>query len=196
MMKLDKSNGYERIATMYIEARGKKINGIGASTVRSWAGRQPRTATILDIGCGTGFPITKVLVEEGMKVYGLDASETMIHAFRLNFPTLPSVCEPVEESSFFNRSFDGIVAWGLLFLLGEEVQEIVIRKAASALGTKGSFLFTAPSQRIDWKDAMTGANSFSLGKEKYKELLSASGLSLVEEFGDEGGNYYYNAIKI
>lgn len=48
---------------------------------------------------------------------------------------------------------------------------------------------------VDWDDAMTGRRSASLGSEKYQELLSASGLSLIEEFEDEGGNHYFNAIK-
>jgi hypothetical protein len=49
---------------------------------------------------------------------------------------------------------------------------------------------------MDWKDAMTEQDSISLGTEKYQELLTASGLSLVEEFEDEGENHYYHAVKI
>jgi hypothetical protein len=57
-------------------------------------------------------------------------------------------------------------------------------------------LFTAPYQETEWVDIMTGQYSRSLGAEKYNELLSASGLSLIEEFDDEGKNHYFNAIKI
>jgi hypothetical protein len=49
--------------------------------------------------------------------------------------------------------------------------------------------------QVEWMDAMTGRRSVSLGAEKYKELLSVSGFSLLEEFIDEGENYYFSAVK-
>ncbi|HMI63810.1 MAG TPA: class I SAM-dependent methyltransferase, partial [Puia sp.] len=42
-------------------------------------------------------------------------------------------CESVERSSFFNRSFDGVIAVGLMFLLSEETQRTLIPKMAAAL---------------------------------------------------------------
>lgn len=193
---IDKSNGYEEIAMTFVHLRGKSVLGIGSSSVRSWSRTLPPNSTILELGCGTGLPISRVLIDEGMNVYGVDASPAMIRIFQQNFPGVPVACEAVEESLFFNRKFDGIVAWGLVFLLSEEVQKEVLRKAAGVLNVGGKLLFTAPSQKTEWKDIMTGQRSTSLGAEMYKKLLSASGLSLVEEFEDEGENHYYNAVKI
>jgi SAM-dependent methyltransferase len=193
---MDKSNGYEGIATKFMEIRGKSASGIGTSVVRNWAQTLPKGSTVLDLGCGTGIPISNVLADEGMKVYGIDASASLINAFRQNFPTAPAVCESVEESLFFARKFDAIISWGLLFLLSQDAQAKVINNAGNALRTGGKLLFTAPYQETVWKDVMTGQYSRSLGAEKYKELLSESGLSLIEEFEDEGENHYFNAIKI
>ncbi len=78
MTEMDKSNGYEGIAAMYIKARGQTASGIGALTVHSWAKTLPPNATVLDLGCGTGIPISKVLLEEGIRVYGVDASQAMV----------------------------------------------------------------------------------------------------------------------
>lgn len=193
---MDRSNGYEHIATRFIKIRGQAVNGIGTSTVRNWIKALPQGSAVLDLGCGTGIPISKVLIDEGMTVYGIDASATLIEAFRQNFPGSPVVCEPVEDSLLFNRKFDAIISWGLMFLLSENTQKKVIQKAGDALLAGGKLLFTAPYQETEWKDVMTGQCSISLGAEKYKELLSASGLSLIEEFEDEGGNHYFSAIKI
>lgn len=192
---MDKSNGYQAHAPTYINARGNKLNGIGTPEVRRWAKALPAPATVLDLGCGTGWPVSKVLVEEGLNVYGIDASPAMVQEFRKNFPNNPVVCEAVEDSSFFDRQFDAIIAWGLMFLLPENAQETAIQKAANALHAGGKFLFTAPSQNIHWEDAITGMKSISLGAEKYRELLAVSGLLLVEEFEDVGQNHYYHAIK-
>jgi cyclopropane fatty-acyl-phospholipid synthase-like methyltransferase len=193
---MDKSNGYENVAPRFIQARGQAVNGTGTSAVRTWARTLSVSATVLDLGCGTGVPVSKVLMEEGITVYGIDASPTLAEAFRQNFPHAPVICEAAEDSSFFNRKFDGIIAWGLMFLLSKEAQAIVIQKAANALPTGGKLLFTAPYQITGWKDVMTGQHSASLGAEKYKELLSTAGLQVVEESEDEGENHYFHAIKI
>jgi len=193
---MDKSNSYEGIAEIFVKGRGRAINGIGASSVRGWAKSMPPGSVVLDLGCGTGIPVSKILIDEGMKVYGIDASPTMAKVFHQNFPDMPIACEAAEESSFFNRQFDGIIAWGLMFLISVESQIMLSKKAAMALKTGGKFLFTSTYSAIAWDDAMTEQPSRSLGAEKYKELIAASGLSLIEEFEDEGENYYFNAVKI
>lgn len=193
---MDKSNGYETHATTFIRCRSKGINGVGAPSVRLWARSLPPNATVLDVGCGIGDPISKALVDEGLTVYGIDASPSMVQIFKQNFPNIPVACEAAEDSSFFNRQFDAIIAWGLVFLLPEQIQEVVIQKMANALSAGGKLLFTAPSRSMKWEDAITEIESISLGAERYKELLFASGLSLIEEFEDEGENHYYHAEKV
>lgn len=192
---MDKSNGYEDHAETFIRCRSKGIDGVGAASVRLWAKSLPPNATVLDIGCGIGDPISKVLVDEGLNVYGIDASPSMVQGFKQNFPNFPVACEAAEDSSFFNRQFDAIIAWGLMFLLPVETQEVVIQKMANALSIGGKLLFTAPSRSMKWEDAITEIESVSLGAERYRELLAASGLLVVEEFEDEGENYYYHAVK-
>jgi predicted TPR repeat methyltransferase len=193
---MDKSHGYEDIAPLFINSRGKATEGIGASQVRDWVREFPKNSVFLDLGCGTGIPVSKIIMDAGMTVYGVDASPTMVKTFCENFPGVPVACEAAEESSFFNRSFDGIISWGLLFLLPKKSQEIIIKKSSEALCKGGRFLFTATSIQAEWKDAMTGRDSLSLGAEKYRELIKASGLSLLEEFEDEGENHYYHCVRL
>jgi 2-polyprenyl-3-methyl-5-hydroxy-6-metoxy-1,4-benzoquinol methylase len=150
---------------------------------------------VLDLGCGSGIPISQILVGEGLTVYGLDASPTLVAAFREHFPDAPVACEAVEDSTFFHRLFDGIVAWGLLFLLPPETQVSLLQRMAAALTAGGRLLFTAPAQACTWRDALTGWLSRSLGAEAYKEILVAAGLSLIGEYDDEGQNHYYDAAR-
>ena len=192
---MDKSNGYEGVALRFINDRGRAIQGVGTSAVRQWARTLSPGSTVLDIGCGTGIPISNVLIDEGLTVYGIDASPTLVNTFRQNFPTSPVICESVEDSSFFNRQFKAIIAWGLLFLLPEKSQALVLQKAANALQTGGKLLFTSPYQSTQWQDVMTEQGSLSLGGDAYKALLFASGLALLEEFEDEGENHYFSAVK-
>jgi SAM-dependent methyltransferase len=188
----DKSNGYERVASEFISGRAR---GIGASVVAEWARALPPAAAVLDLGCGPGVPISETLVNAGFRVYGVDASTTMVAAFQARFPQVPVQCAAVEKSDFFGRTFDAIVAWGLLFLLDADTQRRLIAKTARALTAGGRMLFTAPRKACSWRDAMTGQISISLGFDEYRRELEASGLSLVGTRTDEGENHYYLTIK-
>jgi len=192
---IDESNGYDGVAELYIKMRGRAINGIGSATARAWAQTLKAGSEVLDIGCGTGIPVTRILLEAGLKAYAVDASPKMVADFRQNFPDVPVVCEPAERSPFFNRSFDGIISVGLVFLLSEGSQRALIPKMAMALRPGGKLLFTAPFDRVEWKDIMTGQLSRSLGAEEYRALILGSGLSVGEELHDEGGNYYFSGIR-
>lgn len=191
------ANGYERISAEFLARRGKagSTGGVGTSHVRAWAHTLSPGAEVLDLGCGSGFPITKVLIDAGLRVSAVDASPTLVAAFRHNFPAIPVACETVEESSFFKRTFDATLAWGLWFLLPVAVQRELPHRLAAILRPAGRLLMTAPAQPLTWLDAMTGEESRSLGAETYRQLLQEAGLSVVREYEDEGENHYYDAVK-
>jgi 2-polyprenyl-3-methyl-5-hydroxy-6-metoxy-1,4-benzoquinol methylase len=188
----NKSNGYEHVAETFMRVRNAKI---GVATVYEWSKMLPSGASVLDLGCGHGIPISRELVSGGFSVYGIDASSTMLSEFHRNFPQCPTECESVEKSTFFGRKFDGIIAWGLIFLLTPLAQEQVIRKVAMALNSGGQFLFTAPQKPGTWDDALTGRRSASLGAARYREILQDHSLQLIRERDDEGGNHYYFVMQ-
>ena len=189
-MSIDSSNGYEQHAGEFMRNRSRII---GVDVIRQWCRGLPRGAATLELGCGFGMPISETLVQEGLSLFAVDASAAMVAAFRERFPNVPVECAPAESASFFNRTFDAVVSWGLLFLLTPETQRTVIRKAAGVLEPGGQFLFTAPSQVTSWNDNLTGRESVSLGFDAYVAELQASGLVLDRTATDEGDNFYYFA---
>jgi 2-polyprenyl-3-methyl-5-hydroxy-6-metoxy-1,4-benzoquinol methylase len=187
----DPSNGYEAVASEFMRRRER--SSIGVATVRMWARSLPRGGAILDLGCGSGVPIATALSDDGFMVYGIDASASLAEAFRHRVPRAHVACEAIEDSRFFGRALDGVIAIGVMFLLPAEVQRCLIRRVAAALSPGGRFLFTSPAQVCEWADVLTGKTSHSLGAEEYEAALSAAGLSLVGEYEDEGENHYYDA---
>ena len=195
----DGSNGYEGIADLYIAGRGTRArvgDSVGAAVVKAWAEAFPAGATVLDLGSGPGEPSTRILQEAGLTTYAVDASPTMVAAFRERFPGVPIERNTVQASEFFNRTFSGVLAWGLLFLLEPAAQALVIEKVARALEPRGRFLFTAPRLPLEWLDAMTGRRSQSLGEHAYEQLLRDAGLRWVAAAEDEGENHYYFVEKV
>jgi cyclopropane fatty-acyl-phospholipid synthase-like methyltransferase len=189
----DPSNGWEAVAAAFIEHAAQ--SSIGVATIRSWAQSLPRGATVLDFGCGPGGPRSGALFDAGLRVYGVDASPTLAAAYQRRFPDALVACEPAETSRLFDRSFDGVIAWGLLFLLPEARQKLVIARVGRAMLPGGRFLFTAPSQLCTWEDMSTGRASWSLGADAYKAELASAGLTVVAEYRDEGENHYFDAVK-
>lgn len=188
------ANGYEEFAADYLRLRGDAADrGMGVEQVRDWARRLPGRATVLDLGCGSGLPLTKVLVDAGLAVHGVDVSPTLVAAFRRNLPGVPVACEAVEDSSFFGRQFDAVLAWGLWFLLPADVQRALPGRLAAALVPGGRLLFTAPAEEGCWTDVLTGLESRSLGGPAYRRALAAAGLAVVREYEDAGQNHYYEA---
>jgi len=142
-------------------------------------------------------PITEVLVAEGLQVYGVDAAPSFVEAFRRNLPNTPVACEAIQDSKFFDRTFDGVLAWGLMFLLSPEDQRRLIQRIADILVPGGRLLFTCPAEIGSGNDAMTGLEFRSLGAEEYRRLLSAVGLSVARQYEDEDGgrNHYFDVVK-
>ena len=197
-VRMDRSRGYEAISQEFLARRGSgnsRSTGIGVKEVQKWARTLPRGSSVIDLGCGPGLPITAVLVGEGLHVFGVDAAPSFVAAFQRNLPGTPIVCEAVQESRLFDRTFDAVLAWGLMFLLRAEDQHRLVQRFAEILVPAGRLLFTSTAKPAVWNDAMTGLESRSLGAEQYRKLLGAVGISVVEEYEDEGENHYFDALK-
>jgi SAM-dependent methyltransferase len=195
---MDRSNGYEAVSEDFLAHRGNRTartTGIGVKEVRTWARTLRRSSSVIDLGCGSGYPITTVLVEEGLRAFGVDAAPSLVAAFQRNLPGTPVICEAVQESRLFDRTFDAVLAWGLMFLLQAEEQHRLIHRFAEILVPDGRLLFTSPAKPAVWNDAMTGLESVSLGADDYKHLLGSVGFSVVEEYEDEGENHYFEALR-
>src|ERR1700723_1137108 len=194
---MDRSNGYEAASEEFLAGRGSRSRstGIAVKEVWKWAATLPRGSSVIDLGCGPGFPITAALVDEGLHVFGVDAAPSFVAAFQRNLPGTPIICEAVQESRFFDRTFDAVLAWGLMFLLRSEDQHPLIQRFAEILVPGGRLLSTSTAKPAVSNDGMTGLESVSLGAEQYRKLLGAVGVSVAGEYEDEGKNNYFNAFK-
>lgn len=191
-MTTDASEGWDAVAERFMAARSV----IGADRVCAWARRTlPSQAKVLDIGCGSGVPISQALIEADFRVYGIDASPRLATAFARRFPDAPIACEAAQTSRFFGLTFDAAVAVGLIFLLNEKDQGTLIQAVSRALTPGGHWLFSAPQEDCEWDDVLTGRRSRSLGQDTYGELLGEAGLDLIGSDIDQGGNHYYHARK-
>jgi 2-polyprenyl-3-methyl-5-hydroxy-6-metoxy-1,4-benzoquinol methylase len=187
----DGANGYEEHAEIFMRARNLKI---GPSVMRKWASEFAPGSELLELGCGHGV-ISQILLEAGVKLSVVDASPTLLREFHKRFPDVEVECSTAQKSELLSRKYDGVVAWGLIFLLAETDQRSVLRRAADALRPNGRLVFTAPNEALTWTDSITERPSLSLGATFYEALLRDLGLDVSSGVIDEGGNSYYEGIK-
>ena len=186
---------YDLIAEWYATDRD---HGTGIPEVTALADSLPRGATVLDVGCGTGIPVTRALVAAGHAVLGVDSSTEMLRRFQVNCPGTQYLHAAIQSCDLEGRTFDAAVAWGVIFHLTREDQVRAFETIARAVKPGGPFLFTAGDEdgSIDGQP-MNGVpfryHSFSV--EGYGEVLGKSGFTLVETHVDPGGNIYYLARR-
>ncbi len=186
----DPASGWDAIADRFAALRSE----IGSDVVHRWARQLPSGAEIVDIGCGTGWPVAGVLADAGLAVSGIDPSRTLLAAFHETLPDAPTACELVQTNSFFDRRFDGAVAIGVLFLLSETDQRSAIARIAAALRPGGRLFFSAPRVACRWRDTLTGRMSLSLGEGGYRPLPAERGFDLLDLSNGARGNDYFDTI--
>ena len=191
---MDSVEAYEVHAREFLRQRDESL--VGSHVVKQRSHTLPAGASVIELACGGGRPITGVLSEAGLGLWAIDSSPTLVAAFRSRFPAIPVQCAKVQETDFFGRIYDAAVAIGLIFLLDEPDQAALIARIADIVVPGGRFLFTAPTQVHDWIDVNTGAACRSLGQARYGELLSKVGFRVVATFVDKGENNYYDAEKV
>lgn len=185
---------YDDIAEWFATTRDPAI---GVPELAAFAKTLPPRARVLDLGCGHGIPVSRLLLREGFDLTALDSSSEMVGRFRTHFPGVPARCLRVQDARFALESFEGVVAWGVLFHLSEAEQRATIDKVSAWLRPGGRFLFTSGDAPGMAESEMNGVafRYVSLGVDGYRGRLEGVGMRLVHHGPDAWGNHVYVAEK-
>jgi SAM-dependent methyltransferase len=190
---------YDLIADWYASDRSHAERPAGVPEVTNLALTLPRGARVLDIGCGTGIPLTRVLLDAGHQVLGLDSSARMLNLFRINLPGVPLVRGLVQDGGLADESFDAAIAWGIMFHLTQPEQIKAIAAVSRVLRPEAPFLFTSGDAdgRSPLEGTMNGVvfRYYSFRKDEYERILNEHGFTLVSVHADHGHNTYYLARR-
>lgn len=116
-------HGYDLCAAAYHEARRAEAN----SELVPLTKQLQDGAAILDIGCGTGVPITRTLAQHFV-VTGVDISSEMIRCARVNVPQGNFIHKDIMLVEFPPSSFNGAVAFYSIFHLPREEHAELFRR--------------------------------------------------------------------
>jgi 2-polyprenyl-3-methyl-5-hydroxy-6-metoxy-1,4-benzoquinol methylase len=179
----------------YASHRNPKI---GIEDVSRLVASLPHGATVLDLGCGDGIPISRFLFDRGFSLYGIDSSSKMIEQFASNLPGIPAECSDLMQSDLFGKDFDAAIAYGLMFHFPLNKQEAVIAKVSEHLQERGKFLFNSSSAQGEAVSEMNAVKvvHWSMSAAQYTQTLHKHHLMLASKYEDkQSGTYVYVAEK-
>ncbi len=170
---------YERHATAFDRDRGTRL------VERAWFERfrhvMPEGANVLDLGCGSGEPVARYLIEAGHRVTGVDSSPTLIGLCRSRFPEETWIAGDMCEVALSHR-FGGIVAWNSFFHLTPDDQRAMFRIFGDHAEPDAALMFTSGPAAGEAIGAYQGEALYhaSLDATEYQTLLAAHGFSVVQ----------------
>lgn len=176
---------YERHARAWDADRQR-----GAFLERQWLERfvalLPRGASILDVGCGTGTPIARFLLEAGFQVTGVDSSPTMIEMCRSRCPTGEWFVADMRALALA-REFQGVVAWDSFFHLARDAQRRMFPIFKSHAASRAPLLFTSGTSDGEAIGSYAGEPLYhaSLSTHEYRSLLSDNGFAVREHVAED-----------
>ena len=167
-----------------------------------FTGMLPVKGRVLDLGCGTGLPYARILVEKGFDVLGVDLSGEMVKVASENVPEASFVQLSMNEMTYRDE-FDGVVSSFSMLLLPPCLFRETASRIYSALVEGGYFYLSLnePASLSGDPDSEVFVNI--MGQDMYSRAYTAEeiesyfqplGFSLVkfnrdihvsEEFGEE-----------
>lgn len=158
--------GYDAISAAYRDDEGQANAGLeeGTAKYRGWvgelAGVLPPSARVLDLGCGAGVPTSRLLVERGYRVTGLDISSVQIDRARSLVHGATFLQADLATWECAAASFDAIVSLYTLIHVPLEDQRRVIPRLARWLVPGGYLLVIVGHEQWSGVEDYLGAPMF------------------------------------
>jgi cyclopropane fatty-acyl-phospholipid synthase-like methyltransferase len=137
-------------------------------------------ARVLDLGCGTGVPITRYVAERGFRVTGIDSSERLLEIARRAVPEAEFGHAEMLEVRMAQR-VGAVIAWDSVFHTDRRRHAEVFAVMRSLLEEGGWLLMSAGgSSEEGFESEMFGQRFYYSGYEPAQtvQLLTAAGFDV------------------
>ncbi len=173
-----KINPYDEICPQWDEYRKKtSVN----KCIADFSRRLKPNSSILDVGCGTGYPIDFFLSERGFRITGIDSSAKMIE--KAASLKLKNTEYHVAELFGFRteEKFDAIIAFDCLWHICHDNQKYIYGTIASLIKKGGYFIFTHGKKDGEIYGEMMGQTFYysALDAEEVKKILISEGFEII-----------------
>jgi SAM-dependent methyltransferase len=170
---------YQRHAQAWAWDRGNRL--FETVWLNRFCGLLPPAATVLDVGCGTGEPIARYLIEQGCHVTGVDTALAMIAMCENYFPRLAWHVADMRTLSL-ERTFNGVLAWDSFFHLKPDDQRRMFPVFRKHAAPRAALMFTSGPRHSEVIGAYQSEPLYhaSLDGAEYHALLDENGFKVVK----------------
>lgn len=149
----------------------------------------PKHSKILDLGCGSGVPIARYLIENSCSIVGVDASDTMLEMAKQNFPEQTWIQADMRDIELdlklnqkLDQKFQAILAWDSFFHLTQEDQRKMFEQFSKFTEHGAALMFTSGPEHGEVVGNLFGNALYhaSLSANEYRELLNQYGFEVVK----------------
>ena len=170
--------GYDRCAVAYADSRMAEAHPELDLLVE----RLEDGASVLDIGCGAGVPVTRALAGR-LAVTGVDISSEMIRQAQANVPEASFVHGDVASLEFADASFEAAVAFYSIFHLPREEHADLLRRIRDWLKPGGYLMctltrYSEPAYTEEFYGQTMFWSNYSL--QEYADILAGLGFTMLE----------------
>jgi SAM-dependent methyltransferase len=139
----------------------------------------PPQAKVLDLGCGTGNPIAKHIVERDFRVVGVDQSKRLLEIASTVVPGAELIHADMLEIQFAEK-FAAAVAWDSVFHVERKYHSAIYRKLSDSLEPGGRLLLSVGGSEAEDFSEMFGHTFFYSGyaPKVARQLLEAEGFEI------------------
>lgn len=170
---------YQRHAARFDTLRSRHLQE--AAWLDRFLALLPHGPAVLDIGCGSGEPIARHLIQRGCAVTGIDSSPALITLCRERFPAQDWAVADMRSLSL-DRRFDGLIAWDSFFHLGFEAQRAMFPLFRAHAAPKAVLMFTSGPAHGEAIGNFEGEPLYhaSLAETEYRARLAENGFDVIE----------------
>jgi SAM-dependent methyltransferase len=175
---------YERHARAFDADRGRSL--FEKAWLDRFAALLPADGSVLDIGCGSGEPIARYLIEHGFKLIGIDSSPAMLAMCRDRFPGQTWRVGDMRKLAL-EQNFDGLIAWNSFFHLSHQDQRRMFPVFRAHAGVGAALLFTTGPSHGEAIGSYRGEPLYhaSLAAAEYRSLLDENGFAVVMHVAED-----------
>ena len=171
--------GYDACAAAYEAARRSE----SAPELAPLLPHLAKRAAVLDIGCGAGVPVAKILARNCW-VTGVDISPEQIRRARQNVPSGAFLVADIMGVDFPPASFDAVVSFYAIFHLPRAEHPELFRRIRRWLKPGGHFLGTlaANAEENTLDEGFFGTQMYwsNYDIDEYRSILEKVGFELLE----------------
>ena len=141
---------------------------------------------LLDLGCGSGYPIADFFLKNGINVTGVDGAAAMISIAQERFPEGRWLVADMRTLAL-GQKFQAVIAWDSFFHLTHAEQESMFPIFRKHLEPGGALVFTSGNEKGEAIGDMNGNPLFhaSFSPAEYRALLEANGMEAMEFLSSE-----------